>query len=139
MLDPRCPCLRYRDLPPDGTLEMDFMEKNDVTDKVVQWNGTGWSRRLELQRTLKQTYTHINDIGTLWRTSATGAAMHEVSCNAPVHIAKLSAVVTLGSPDGTTDKILSDRVVICRKETATWIKEYLYYPQAHTEWICKTP
>ena len=104
---------------------MGLTDKNEVTDKSLEWGN--WERKVELERTIKQTNTGLNYLGPLWRSSIVSPTNGEICCNAQVHIAKASAVVTLGSSDGTEDEILPERLYLCKEETSTWIKEYLSY------------
>ena len=109
----------------DKLAGMGLTGQNNVTDETIKWHN--WNRRVELQRRLKETDNDLNDLGSLWRTTNTCPTNVQVGCNAPVHIAKVSPVVTLGSEDGTSDRILPERLYICKEETAAWIKEYLNY------------
>ena len=87
------------------------------SDESLKWGN--WQSKEQIQTKIKRTDTNLNALGPLWRANKTSPTGTQVACNAPVQLAKVSTVVTLGSQDGTSDRNLPEGFYLCKEETAT--------------------
>ena len=108
----------------DKILAMGLTPK-DAADEVVRF--TNYDRKTALHVSVKQTDTGLSDGGTLFRKTETSPQLNQVGCKVPIWIAKVSAVVTAGEPDGVTDKIIPAMFYLCKEETSSWAKQYLKF------------
>ena len=92
----------------------------DRSDEWVRFSKH--DRKAQLHNSVKQTDSELSDCDSLWRKTATIPLPNQVGCNVPIHIAKVSAVVTAGHTDGVQDKTLGPKFYLCKEETSTWAK-----------------
>ena len=97
----------------------------DLADEALRFSN--WPRKTSLHTSVKNSHTHLASCTSLWRTNAATPALNQVCCRIPIHIAKVSAVVTAGATDGVADKNLPEKFYLCTEETATWTKQYIKY------------
>ena len=109
----------------DKLLEMGLSVREELTDEPLRFGH--WPRKGRIQTSIKGSDTNLAACESLWRTTSTTPANNQVCCRMPVHIAKVSAVVTAGGEDGKTDRNLPEKLYLCKEETATWTKQHLKY------------
>ena len=113
------------------------------TQGTDEWIRTGdYVAKARLQSLVKRTDTELAKYDSFWRkTDHPRPQPNEVSCNIPIWLAKVSAVIPAGpsgdaastgddnsgnnAPPRNAQVTLDARYYLCKDETATWAKSYL--------------
>ena len=98
---------------------------NDPADNSPAWSA--WPRKLAIHNAIVASDQPNKPAGDLlWKTVREAITGNMISCNMCIHTARLTGIVTGGNPDGT-DKVLDEKIYICKKEAALWIRQYLTF------------